>query len=38
MRVRQREQALAEILDLPYGERDVPIEAVSETRPALVEG
>ena len=38
LRIRQREQALAEILDLPYGERDVPVEAVSESRPALVEG
>jgi tight adherence protein B len=36
MRVRQREKSLAEILDLPYGERDVPIEAVTER--GLVEG
>jgi tight adherence protein B len=37
MRVRQREQALAEILDLPYGERDVPVEAITEAS-GLVEG
>jgi tight adherence protein B len=36
MRVRQREKSLAEILDLPYGERDIPIEAVTER--GLVEG
>jgi tight adherence protein B len=29
-RVRRREKALLEILDLPYGERDIPIEAVTE--------
>ena len=31
LRVRDRETALAEILDLPFGERDVPVEAVSES-------
>ena len=36
-RVRERDRALAEILDLPYGEHDVAIEAVSEKSP-LVEG
>ena len=29
-RVRHRERMLAEILDLPFGERDVPVEAVTE--------
>ena len=29
-RVRRREKALMDILDLPYGERDIPIEAVTE--------
>jgi tight adherence protein B len=35
-RFRARTESLADILDLPYGERDVAIEPVSETRPALV--
>jgi tight adherence protein B len=30
VRARRRERALVEILDLPYGERDVPIEALTE--------
>ena len=38
MRARKREQSLAEILDLPYGEQDVPIEAITETRGAIAEG
>jgi tight adherence protein B len=38
MRGREREQSLADILDLPYGERDVPVEAITETRGGLVEG
>ena len=29
-RVRRRERQLIEILDLPYGERDVPVEALTE--------
>ena len=29
-RARERERALAEILELPFGERDVPIDALSE--------
>jgi tight adherence protein B len=29
-RVRKRERQLAEILDLPFGERDVPVEAITE--------
>jgi tight adherence protein B len=36
LRVRDREEALAEILDLPYGEHDVPVEAISETQSSLV--
>lgn len=35
-RSRERTQTLAELLDLPYGERDVPVEAVTEHQlPAL---
>ncbi|MCU1451140.1 MAG: Flp pilus assembly protein TadB [Acidimicrobiales bacterium] len=30
VRARRRERALVEILDLPYGERDVPVEALTE--------
>ncbi len=39
-RVRDRERALAEILDLPFGERDVRVEALSEAEgySPLVEG
>lgn len=37
-RVREREKALAEILELPFGERDVPPEALSEGYSPLVEG
>ncbi len=35
-RSRARTESLAEILDLPYGERDVAVEPVSETRSPLV--
>jgi tight adherence protein B len=35
LRGRERERLLAEILDLPFGERDVPVEAI-EARAALV--
>ncbi|MBV8693232.1 MAG: type II secretion system F family protein, partial [Actinobacteria bacterium] len=38
VRARRREKALIEILDLPYGEQDVPIEAITETRGAIAEG
>ncbi|MGI8809168.1 MAG: type II secretion system F family protein [Acidimicrobiales bacterium] len=38
VRARERDLDLAEILDLPYGERDVPVEAVTEGRNALAEG
>src|SRR5215207_9782071 len=37
-RASEREKALAEILDLPYGERDVPVTAVTEGYSPLVEG
>ena len=37
-RVREREKALAEILDLPFGERDVRPDSVSEGYSPLVEG
>ena len=41
-RVRERERALAEILELPYGERDVGVESLTETKVAahspIVEG
>ncbi len=35
-RFRSRTESLADILDLPYGERDVAIEPVSETRSPLL--
>jgi tight adherence protein B len=38
VRVRDRDKKLAEILDLPFGERDVRVEALSETRSPLVAG
>src|SRR5947199_5173195 len=37
-RASERERSLAEILDLPYGERDVPVAAVTENYSPLVEG
>ncbi len=37
-RARERERSLAEILDLPYGERDVSVAAVSESYSPIVEG
>jgi tight adherence protein B len=37
LRARGREQDLAAILDLPYGERDVPVDAVTE-RGGLLQG
>jgi tight adherence protein B len=36
-RAKERDDDLAEILSLPFGERDVPIEAVTESRAALLE-
>lgn len=36
-RVKEREDDLALILQLPYGERDVPVELVTESRAALLE-
>jgi tight adherence protein B len=38
VRARDREQSLAEILDLPFGERDVAVEAVTETRGSVAQG
>ena len=37
-RARERDNDLASILDLPFGERDVPVEAVTEGRNVLAEG
>jgi tight adherence protein B len=37
-RKREDESDLAKILDLPYGEDDVAVEAITETRGTLVEG
>jgi tight adherence protein B len=37
-RVRSRGRELAEILELPYGERDVPVEALTENYSPLIEG
>jgi tight adherence protein B len=37
-RKRENEDDLAQILDLPYGEQDVAVESISETRGSLVEG
>ncbi|HLJ08001.1 MAG TPA: type II secretion system F family protein [Acidimicrobiia bacterium] len=36
-RAKERDEDLAAILQLPFGERDVPIEAVTESRAALLE-
>ena len=38
VRVRERDDDLATILGLPFGERDVPVAAVTEGRNALAEG
>lgn len=38
LRSQMRVEELSEILDLPYGERDVPVEAITESRGALIEG
>jgi tight adherence protein B len=37
LRVRDRERALADILDLPFGERDVPVENVTESYSQITE-
>jgi tight adherence protein B len=37
-RLRQRDESLAEILDLPYGEQDVPVTAVTERSNTMFEG
>jgi len=36
-RAQERDDELAAILQLPFGERDIPIEAVTESRAALLE-
>ena len=36
-RAKERDDELAAILQLPFGERDIPIEAVTESRAALLE-
>lgn len=36
-RVKERDDELAAILQLPYGERDIPVEVVTESRAALLE-
>ncbi|MGQ0520157.1 MAG: type II secretion system F family protein [Actinomycetota bacterium] len=38
VRTRERDEQLADILDLPFGERDVPVEAVTEGRNPLAHG
>jgi tight adherence protein B len=38
VRVRERDKRLAEILDLPFGERDVRVESLTETRSPIAEG
>ncbi|MDQ1375640.1 MAG: pilus assembly protein CpaF [Actinomycetota bacterium] len=38
LRARERERNLADILDLPFGEHDVAVEAVTEGRNPLAEG
>lgn len=38
LRLRAEDQSLAEILDLPYGEDDVPVTVVSERSGSLFEG
>lgn len=37
LKARDREESLASILDMPYGERDVPVTAVTETHGSFVE-
>lgn len=36
-RAKERDEDLAAILHLPFGERDIPVEAVTESRAALLE-
>ncbi len=36
-RTKEREEDLARILELPFGERDVPVELVTESRAAILE-
>jgi tight adherence protein B len=37
LRARDREQSLADILDMPYGERDVDVAAVADTHSSFIE-
>lgn len=37
-KVKERDKTLAQILDLPFGERDVRVEALTETRSPIVKG
>ncbi len=37
LRYRERDQEIARILDLPFGEHDVPVERVAETNSAFLE-
>ncbi|HZN13523.1 MAG TPA: type II secretion system F family protein [Acidimicrobiales bacterium] len=38
IKARDRDQSLADILDMPYGERDVPVTSVTETHASFIEG
>jgi len=38
LRVKRRDESLSEILDLPFGEQDVPVTAVTERSATLFEG
>ena len=38
VRVKDRDKTLAAILELPFGERDVPVSALTETRSPIVKG
>jgi tight adherence protein B len=37
LRARERDEEIARILELPFGEQDVPVERVAETRAAFLE-
>lgn len=38
VRVRERDKTIAQILDLPFGERDIRVEALTETKSPIVQG
>jgi len=38
LRISRRDESLSEILDLPFGEQDVPVAAITERSKALFEG